>query len=378
MFRKIIAALTLSLAFVYSASAATFNVNTTNDTVDANTGNNVCADANGKCSLRAAVMQANNTAGSDKINLPAGTYKLSLVGANEDLSATGDLDVNETLTVVGVDPNTTIIDGVLSDRIFDVHPMIGTPAFKLQNVHLTKGTYASGSGGAILHQSTGQVTLLNSKFSKNSASSIGVLYTLGPVTIQDSIFEDNTASSNVGVLYKTGAGDLLIDSSRFESNKTSGGIAVIYNVGGSDLTKITDSEFINNQASSTGGVLYQATNGPLAISGTTISGNISSGFTGIYCSNPATSLTIEDSEFLNNLSISGGIITCQFSTVARIKNSTFSDNTTFSGSGTIALQGSGVSSDLIIEDSNFVSNAMISGVGGVLAANLSGSMRISR
>jgi CSLREA domain-containing protein len=39
--------------------AATFTVNTTTDTVDANPGDGTAIDADGHCSLRAAVMEAN-------------------------------------------------------------------------------------------------------------------------------------------------------------------------------------------------------------------------------------------------------------------------------------------------------------------------------
>ena len=42
-----------------------FNVDTTADTVDADPGNGTCADADGYCSLRAAIMEANAQAAQD-------------------------------------------------------------------------------------------------------------------------------------------------------------------------------------------------------------------------------------------------------------------------------------------------------------------------
>ena len=45
-----------SIIFCAAANAATFTVNTTNDTVDANPGDGIAADANGRTTLRAAVM----------------------------------------------------------------------------------------------------------------------------------------------------------------------------------------------------------------------------------------------------------------------------------------------------------------------------------
>ena len=52
---------------------STFTVNTTADTMDANPGDGIAADADGNTSLRAAVMEANSLAGDDTINLPVAT-----------------------------------------------------------------------------------------------------------------------------------------------------------------------------------------------------------------------------------------------------------------------------------------------------------------
>jgi len=58
------------------ASAATFTVTTTDDTVDVAPGDGTCADAGGDCSLRAAIQEANAFAGPDTITLGAMTYVL--------------------------------------------------------------------------------------------------------------------------------------------------------------------------------------------------------------------------------------------------------------------------------------------------------------
>src|SRR5262245_19424629 len=89
---------------------ANFTVNTLLDTVDANPGDGLAADAGGSTSLRAAIMEANATAGNDTINLPAGTYTLALQGTGENAAATGDLDITDSLTITGADAATTIIE----------------------------------------------------------------------------------------------------------------------------------------------------------------------------------------------------------------------------------------------------------------------------
>ncbi|TMB18127.1 MAG: CSLREA domain-containing protein [Deltaproteobacteria bacterium] len=101
----------LLAATITGAQAATFTVDTTTDGVDAVPGDGVCATAAGACSLRAAVQEANALEGPDTIDLPAGTYVLTLAGPAEDESASGDLDVHETLTITGAGAATTVIDG---------------------------------------------------------------------------------------------------------------------------------------------------------------------------------------------------------------------------------------------------------------------------
>ena len=78
---------------------STFRVNTTLDTVAVNlkTG----TDATGHISLRSAIMAADAHGGSNTILLRSGTYVLTITGANEDASATGDLDITRNLTIKG-------------------------------------------------------------------------------------------------------------------------------------------------------------------------------------------------------------------------------------------------------------------------------------
>lgn len=104
-----IAAMITISAFSVNVSAATFVVNTTADTVDANPGNGASADAGGQCSLRTAIGEANAAAGADIITLPAGTYTQTLAGSGEDANANGDYDITAPVTINGAGSGTTII-----------------------------------------------------------------------------------------------------------------------------------------------------------------------------------------------------------------------------------------------------------------------------
>ena len=79
----------------------------------------------GNCSLREAIQAANTDQkfdecpvgqGADTIELPAGTYTLTLPGADEDGNATGDLDIRSDLALHGAGSGVTIIDGNQLDR----------------------------------------------------------------------------------------------------------------------------------------------------------------------------------------------------------------------------------------------------------------------
>ena len=123
--------LLLGLAFmsgpVASGQASSFI--TVNHFADNKTSND------GFCTLREAIIAANSDkksgnkpgeciagSGADTIILPAGTYTLSRTdNGKEDAAATGDLDIVESLTIIGDGAAVTIIDGNgITDRIFHV------------------------------------------------------------------------------------------------------------------------------------------------------------------------------------------------------------------------------------------------------------------
>jgi CSLREA domain-containing protein len=102
--------------FAVSAQAATFTVNSTNDGTDANTADNICETAAaGECTLRAAIEQANITAGADAINFNiagAGVHTITPLSALPNITQTVTIDG---YTQPGASPNTLAVgnDAVL-------------------------------------------------------------------------------------------------------------------------------------------------------------------------------------------------------------------------------------------------------------------------
>jgi hypothetical protein len=129
---------------------STFRVNTLLDTVAVNlkTGK----DASGHISLRSAIEAANSRPNSDTILLPKGTIKLTIMGANEDNAATGDLDIKGNVTIKGKRASSTIIDGNSLDRVFQVL----SGRVQISGLTIQHGQAEEGGG---LFNSGGQVTL---------------------------------------------------------------------------------------------------------------------------------------------------------------------------------------------------------------------------
>ncbi len=99
-------------------NGTTFVVDTTDDTVDVTPGDGLCADAEGDCSLRAAVMESNALPGVEEIRLVDGaTYALSIEPVGSDDASSGDLNITEGVVVTGkgmitIDPELLDVYGV--------------------------------------------------------------------------------------------------------------------------------------------------------------------------------------------------------------------------------------------------------------------------
>ena len=315
---------------------STITVNTTVDELN----------SNGYCSLREAIKAANTnlavdtcTAGSgaDTIILPAGTYTLTITGADEDANATGDLDITDSLTINGAGAGTTIIRaGTLGypdpsangiDRVFDVYDVSSAIIVSISNVTIANGKCSSctmGGGGISNNES---LTVTNSTFSGNSASGNsgnnwgGGIYTSGTLTVTNSTFSGNFATHGGGMFLNGGL--FAVTNSTFSGNLANGAGGGIISYG--TLT-VTNSTFSGNSAASNGGGI-SSSYGTLAVTNSTFSGN--SAFSGGGINNYVT-LTVTNSAFSGNLATNrGGGINNQGTLT--VTNSTFSGNSAYGG-----------------------------------------------
>jgi CSLREA domain-containing protein len=268
-----------------AAAVATFTVNSTLDLPDLNPGDGICNAGVAGCTLRAAVMEANASAGPDTITLPAGTYTLSITpsddefnfdGARDDI---GDLDVlNDDLTINGAGAATTIIDGGGIDRIFDVNNFSAFGAgvnFTLNGVTLRNGNAPTSPegyrqpGGAIQFDGSGATPTLsinNCKITNNTAAGIGggVLTLFGSMVVSGSEFSSNKSlnGSGGGILFDAGAASgsrsLQVSTSTFSQNQTPNGTfgnGGAISTGGNANITIENNSFSGNTAGANGGAV---------------------------------------------------------------------------------------------------------------------------
>jgi len=227
-----------ALSFQFPAQAKRFNVNSTQDAVDANPGDGICATATGECTLRAAIQEANALPGADEIVVPGAVYTITIPGANEDCAASGDLDITDDITIRGAGAQATIVDGGGLDRVFQVlpsQPQCGRTSIRSPNVTISGLTIRNGnvavtgdSGGGIYNSIPGGqggiLKLVDVVVTGNSAVFGGGIFNgwSASVSMERVTISSNTAAYGAG-LYTRDGGEVRITNGTVSRNAASGG-----------------------------------------------------------------------------------------------------------------------------------------------------------
>jgi CSLREA domain-containing protein len=260
------------------ASAATFSVNSYVDSVDVTPGNGVCADSAGRCTLRAAILEANALAGADTILAPPGVYSMTLGGANEDLGLTGDMDIRSDVTIIGLGTTRlesqvgrvihvitgnatitglTLVNGDANNDIGSgkaggaVHVAAGA-TMTLNNCTVIQNTGQGGGGGIF---NGGTLTLNTSTMTVNSAlgtSAGGAVLNAGTMTITNSTLSGNSATAGGGAIFSAAGSTLVMNNVTISNNSTSGGSdGGGISINAAATATLSNTILANNQASGT-------------------------------------------------------------------------------------------------------------------------------
>ncbi len=273
--------------------AASFTVNTTADTIDADPGNGQCADSNNNCSLRAAVMEANALGTPAIINLPAGTYTLTRTSSIDEQG--DDLDLKSNITLRGADRDATILDGNNATRVVQVYS--GKTAV-LENLTVQR---APQSASAVWNDS-GSLTLKDVVVKNNGGYGV---YNDGTATLSNVTISNNSGNgfynyrgtatlSNVTISNNNGTGFYNEYATATLSNVT-----ISNNNGTGFYNEYATATLSNVTISSNGGTGFNSYAGTATLSNVTISNNNGTGF---YNNQYATAT-------LSNVTISGNSTT---------------------------------------------------------------------
>ena len=310
------AMLSLSLMMAIAHATQTFTVNITTDSVDDYPGDGVCIDANGKCSLRAAIQESNALAGPDTINLATNVYQLSIDGnifaltedgIDAELDAIGDLDISDDLTINGAGASATIIDAGGIDRIF--HIISGASA-KITGVMLRNGRTFYSGGGVWATKGT-NLNISDCIIANNETIYIaggGGLSSQGNLTIRNCIIKNNSAYSSGGLEIINGT--VVIEKSVIHGNlaKTDSGGGIL--IGNKANVTIIDSVVYDNQAASNGGGIFiDNTEIILSLINSTVSNNTAANLGGgIFTGDSSTTHMNNCSIVYNSAQLSGGVL----------------------------------------------------------------------
>src|ERR671914_465394 len=297
-----------------NAQRPAFQVNDTNDRVDADLGDGLCRTSQNTCTLRAAVQQTNMLNGADTIDLPGGVYTIRLGGGQavdppdppgggigfvwdpglfQDYE--GDFDIGGPLTINGAGDASTIIDGgapafgstpdqTALDRIFEIHPNAGNVT--LSGVTIREGWHAE-TGGGLMNYSSGVVRLVDSTVRDNAAWNYGGgIYSGGP--------QDGLCVNTCPV----GDGRLEIVRTNLIGNRTEGKGGGVFSTMSS--TAVARPGFTANLAWGEGGAFDSGSKTSASITRSTCTGNRAGGEGGAVKTHGERPVSITDSNFIEN------------------------------------------------------------------------------
>jgi hypothetical protein len=270
-----------------TALAATFVVNNPGDFPDDAPGDGICRGPLNlsaplrRCSLRAALQEANALSGADTITLPSGTFSL-----NRDAQFFGPVDITDNVVITGVGGAGTKIELGTFPPFDPFHPWIiannvtahfeGVATLRGSGLLITAGSAAfvtsseisSAVGTSIVVAPSGALTITNSRISNSRRAS--AIDNAGTLTIDSSVIIGNTSASDAAGLVNRATGTAIIRTSLFQGN-TATDLNVASAIKNLGSMLVVNTTFSGNASINTGAVRAEA--GQLALVHVTMTRN---------------------------------------------------------------------------------------------------------
>lgn len=346
------------LALAGIASADTFTVNSTADVALSDSSGTSCLST---CTLREAVQAADNLGGSNTIDVPAGTYTMTIAASAPGDPSNGDLDVTagDSLTITGAGASATIIDTNHIDRAFAVQ---SGASLSLSDVAIENGAQsdtspsdnstAAGYGAAIYNDGT--LTVADSTLDHNVSYGDGAgIYAASDavsttITGSDVSYDESTDGYTGGVYI--GGGDLSLSSTTVDDDAADdeGGGGVAWDSSGTGT--ITGATIDHDSGYYYGAGLADWSSGPLTVTDSDISDDAEqyyagySNGAGVYFDGSG-ALTIADSTISHDSAAYGGGIYLHGTGDVTLTSDTFAGDSAYDyyGGGVYDVNGASVS-----------------------------------
>ncbi len=268
--------LSLALSAPAYAGNPTIDVNEFSDGADADLGDGVVdadLDEPGEQrTLRAAIQHANATPGADTITLPAGTYKLTIKGGEEDAGALGDLDITDDLTITGAAADTTIIKAKKAkDRIFDVH---FDAVVTINDLTLLGGRADGGGGGGIRNFSdltVNRCVITKCRPLSKTDDGGAIENCEGVLAVNDSYLLKNRSNDDAGAV-DSDFGTTTFTNVTFDRNRAKDEGGAVENDGGT--TSFINCTLSKNRAKNNGAAINNEEGGTINLTNCTLAFNI--------------------------------------------------------------------------------------------------------
>jgi hypothetical protein len=209
-------------------------VNTTADEVDLSLDGrpDTSSSTDDQITLRAAIQEINYSGNPGYVFLPMGEYDLTVTGTGGDDQ--GDLDIIGDVIITGIGAGGSIIDAGgtsgLNDRVFEISG--SNRSLDLARLTITGGRVSSGSGGGLLVGAGGSLTLdqvavVDNHVLSGGGGGLSQNNFLGAstVVINRSVFAGNSADPNGGGAIRTNgnSGSITIGQTVFAKNTATTG-----------------------------------------------------------------------------------------------------------------------------------------------------------
>ncbi|MEN1727634.1 MAG: Ig-like domain-containing protein, partial [Pseudomonadota bacterium] len=167
-----------------------------NDSADANPGDGLCADASGRCSLRAAVEEANALGSTRRVAVSSGLFRQEL----------GEIEVFADIELVGLGVGQSELIAVGANRLFSVS---GGGSLSLSGLTLSGDQEVAGTGGLITN--AGNLLIEDALLQLGSSFAGGAISNEGQLTLRRTALMNNSATNGGalgGALFNTGGAEL--------------------------------------------------------------------------------------------------------------------------------------------------------------------------